>query len=119
MTRLFIQDRVPRVLWEHVFIVPYHSAGKSGRTNRNLAWVGIVERPSFPIFHQTYFPGCLSMKATQKLNSSKAGFVLANALALALTGCASVGNQGPAEDGPTTLAVPHLYATRIDVRIKR
>jgi general secretion pathway protein D len=54
------------------------------------------------------------MKAKQKFNSSKAGLVLANAIALALTGCASVGNQGPTEDGPTLEVLPHLYGTRID-----
>ena len=54
------------------------------------------------------------MKAMHKPNPSKAGFVLANALALALTGCASVGNQGAAEDGVTLKVLPHLYGTKID-----
>jgi general secretion pathway protein D len=39
--------------------------------------------------------------------------MLANALGLALSGCASVGSQGPTEDGPTLVTLPHLYETRI------
>jgi len=53
------------------------------------------------------------MKATHKLNTLKAGSILANALALALTGCASVGNQEPAEGGLTTVVLPHQYETSI------
>jgi general secretion pathway protein D len=40
--------------------------------------------------------------------------MLANALGLALTGCASVGNQGPAEDEATLQILPHRYETRLD-----
>lgn len=54
------------------------------------------------------------MNATHKLNTVKAGSILANALALALAGCASVGNQEPAEGGLTTVVLPHQYETRID-----
>jgi len=58
------------------------------------------------------------MKSTHKLNKFKSGSVLVNALALALTGCASVGNQSRTEDGMTILAVPHEYETRIDSKDK-
>lgn len=53
------------------------------------------------------------MNATQKPKPAKLGFIVANALGLALTGCASVGTQGPAEEGPTLRILPHSYGTRL------
>ena len=55
------------------------------------------------------------MKATHKPNPSKAGLVLANALALAWAGCASVGKQEPTatEGGETSITLPHRYGTTI------
>lgn len=56
------------------------------------------------------------MKATRKPNLFTAGPVLANALALAVTGCASVGKQEQADQGVTLVAVPHLYEAKIGPR---
>jgi len=53
------------------------------------------------------------MRVTHNPNLSKVGFVLANALGLALTGCASVGKQEPTEGGLTLVALPHQYETSI------
>ena len=54
------------------------------------------------------------MNATQKPNPSKVGFMLANALGLALAGCASVGNQESAEYEVPLQIMPHRYETKVD-----